>query len=165
MRGRFGIGGSRKGRSSVLRLLTFHSAFVLTVARRGTRCRLFPEKTCATDDRQKPTRDFFAVRISEKGSTLGVKGLLLATGGDSETQVPSDRAIMPIVCGSWTVDIQNLGYFEFDSVPRSGDSISLPNEPGPAHTHYKVKKEVHWAAAPHQPTATFLFVASEPDLA
>jgi hypothetical protein len=78
-------------------------------------------------------------------------------------EAPSGRVSMPIVCGLWTEDIHNLGDFEFASVPRAGDRVSLPNEPEQAHTHYKVERVVHRAAGPHQSSATFLFVSKVQD--
>lgn len=68
---------------------------------------------------------------------------------------------MPIICGLWTEDIYHLGDFEFASVPRAGDKVSIANDPGQPHTHYKVERVVHRAKGPEHPSGTFLFVVKE----
>lgn len=68
---------------------------------------------------------------------------------------------MTVTCGLWAEDITPLGDFEFASVPRAGDKISIPNDAGDPFTHYTVIRVVHRATGTEMPCATFLFVESE----
>lgn len=66
---------------------------------------------------------------------------------------------MGIACEVWLNEAEkSIGKFEFDSVPRAGETISLPADDG-SYTHYRVEHVTHRAHDPSKHCATFLFVA------
>ena len=68
---------------------------------------------------------------------------------------------MGVACEVWMNESERMiGKFEFDTVPRSGETISLPNDSGQQFTHYCVEHVTHRAHGSRERCATFLFVAS-----
>lgn len=65
---------------------------------------------------------------------------------------------MGIACEVWLNEAEKpIGKFDFDSVPRSGETIALPADEG-SYTHYCVEHVTHRAHGPSEHCATFLFV-------
>lgn len=63
-------------------------------------------------------------------------------------------------CEVWLGDAEReLGTYEFNDVPRCGETISLPAEDGDRFSHYKVDQITHRAAGPQCPSTTYLFVS------
>lgn len=66
---------------------------------------------------------------------------------------------MGIACEVWMNEAERpIGKFEFDTVPRSGETIALPAAAGD-YAHYQVEHVTHRAHGPSEHCATFLFVA------
>lgn len=66
---------------------------------------------------------------------------------------------MGIGCEVWlNASDTPIGKFEFDTVPRSGETIALPAADEGKYTHYRVEHVMHRAHAPSEHCATFLFV-------
>jgi hypothetical protein len=72
---------------------------------------------------------------------------------------------MGIACEVWLNETEKpVGKFEFDTVPRSGETIALPAAEEGAYTHYRVEHVTHRAHGPSEHCATFLFVAAITEL-
>ena len=68
---------------------------------------------------------------------------------------------MGIACEVWMNDSEKaIGKFEFDTVPRTGETVSLPRDDGGQYAHYRVEHVTHRAHGPSEHCATFLFVAA-----
>lgn len=67
---------------------------------------------------------------------------------------------MGFACEMWINETDKaIGKFEFDTVPRAGETISLPNEAGDKYDHFKVEHVTHRAHGPQENRTTFVFVA------
>lgn len=64
---------------------------------------------------------------------------------------------MAIACEVWLDENTEIGRHEFDHLPRSGDTISIPN--GDGFRHLRVDCVTHRALGPKHPGATYLFVS------
>lgn len=66
---------------------------------------------------------------------------------------------MAIKCEAWLDEKQCVGEFEFASVPRVGETISVPASEDGEYEHYRVEHVTHRAAGHQYPSTTYLFVA------
>ena len=67
---------------------------------------------------------------------------------------------MSVVCELWTSDPdKEVGRYEFDCVPRSGEIVSLPKADEDKFVHYRVGDVTHRASGPKHPAATYVFVS------
>ncbi|KQO95596.1 hypothetical protein ASF33_09995 [Methylobacterium sp. Leaf92] len=69
------------------------------------------------------------------------------------------EAEMTIRCEAWLNEKQRVGEFEFASVPRVGETISVPAQKDEEYVHYRVEDVTHRAAGQEHPSTTYLFVA------
>ncbi|MGA4552405.1 hypothetical protein [Methylorubrum aminovorans] len=69
------------------------------------------------------------------------------------------EAEMTIRCEAWLNEKQRVGEFEFVSVPRVGETISVPSPEDEEYVHYRVEDVTHRAAGQGHPSTTYLFVA------
>lgn len=64
---------------------------------------------------------------------------------------------MAVACEVWLNEKTEIGGYEFDHLPRAGDTISIPN--GDGFRHFRVDHVTHRAEGPKHPSGTYLFVS------
>ncbi|WP_336492871.1 hypothetical protein [Methylobacterium nigriterrae] len=66
---------------------------------------------------------------------------------------------MANACEVWKDEKTEVGRYEFATLPRPGDTISVPKDSGEGYQHFRVESVTHRASAAAHPAATYLFVS------
>ena len=66
---------------------------------------------------------------------------------------------MTVACDVWKDEKSEVGQYEFATLPRTGDTISVPKGNGEGYQHFRVDSVTHRASGGAHPAATYLFVS------
>jgi hypothetical protein len=66
---------------------------------------------------------------------------------------------MTVTCDVWKDEKTEVGQYEFATLPRTGDTISVPKGNGESYQHFRVDSVTHRASGGAHPAATYLFVS------
>ena len=66
---------------------------------------------------------------------------------------------MTVACDVWKDEKSEVGQYEFATLPRTGDTISVPKGNGEGYLHFRVDSVTHRASGGAHPAATYLFVS------
>ena len=66
---------------------------------------------------------------------------------------------MTIASDVWKDEKTEVRQYEFATLPRAGDTISVPKENGEGYQHFRIDSVTHRASGAALPAATYLFVS------
>jgi hypothetical protein len=66
---------------------------------------------------------------------------------------------MTITCDVWKDEKTEVGQYEFATLPRTGDTVSVPKKGADGYQHFRVDSVTHRASGAAHPAATYLFVS------